>query len=102
MLPAGRHKVRSARQATDMLTYIGQFYDHDIDLTTGAVPGESADIEIPQNDPDFDPEGISTPANPLLMPFGRSNYQLVDGVRLSRCRSGSIRSLCRCVSRSTA
>ena len=82
-LPAGRHKVRSARHATDMLTYIGQFFDHDIDLTTGTTNSPTnADIVIPQGDPDYDPEGTSTNANPRVMPFTRSNNVLVNGVDL--------------------
>lgn len=81
-LPAGRHKVRSGRHATDMLTYIGQFFDHDIDLTTGADPAEAADFDVPQGDAAYDPEGISTGANTVKFPFSRSKYVLVDGVRV--------------------
>jgi len=65
-----------------MLTYIGQFFDHDIDLTTGADPAETADFDVPQGDVAFDPEGISTGANTVTFPFSRSNYVLVDGVRV--------------------
>ena len=79
-MPAGRHKIRSARYATDMLTYIGQFFDHDIDLTLPAGPIESADIDIPTGDPDFDPNSVSTPTDRVTMPFARSRYQVVDGV----------------------
>lgn len=80
-LPPGRHKIRNARYATDMLTYIGQFFDHDIDLTIGTSPAEFADIEIPDGDPDFDPDGFPNSADPKTMPFKRSNYEIIDGVR---------------------
>jgi len=63
-----------------MLTYIGQFFDHDIDLTVGANPPEPAHIEIPLGDSDFDPEGISEGANTLHMTFFRSRSILIDGV----------------------
>eukprot|EP00210_Caulerpa_lentillifera_P003168 g3027.t1 len=64
-----------------MLTYIGQFFDHDIDLTKGADPAESADFDVPQGDVVYDPEDVSTGANVVKFPFSRSNYVVVDGVR---------------------
>ncbi|CAD7702568.1 unnamed protein product, partial [Ostreobium quekettii] len=60
--------MRSARLATDMLTYIGQFYDHDIDLTPGG--SESWPIDVPECDLQYDPECAGT----VQMGFSRSVY----------------------------
>ncbi|MCB1049478.1 MAG: peroxidase family protein [Acidobacteria bacterium] len=49
----------------------GQFIDHDIDLTGGTDPPESAPIAIPTGDPYFDPSGTGTQE----MDFNRSLYQ---------------------------
>ena len=57
-LPLGWHKKRSNRFATDMLTYVGQFFDHDIDLTPGG--SESWPIDIPECDKFYDPECTGT------------------------------------------
>jgi hypothetical protein len=56
--------------ASDMLWQWGQFLDHDLDLTGGAVPTESAPIPVPTGDPFFDPQGTGT----VVMPFSRSAY----------------------------
>lgn len=46
--------------ASDFLWQWGQFVDHDIDLTEGTDPPESASIEVPTGDPFFDPVGTGT------------------------------------------
>jgi hypothetical protein len=50
--------MRMAR--TDFLWQWGQFIDHDMDLTEGAVPEEPFPIPVPAGDPWFDPFGTGT------------------------------------------
>lgn len=57
-------------RASDYLWMWGQFVDHDIDLTEGAVPSEPFDIEIPSGDPQFDPTGTGS----QVMALNRSHY----------------------------
>lgn len=45
---------------TDYLWVWGQFLDHDIDLSEPHDDSETADIEVPQGDPFFDPFGTGT------------------------------------------
>eukprot|EP00803_Ostreobium_quekettii_P004461 evm.model.scf_599.13 EVM.evm.TU.scf_599.13 scf_599:68855-70425(-) len=70
VLPPYRSRRRNAGHKTDMLTYIGQFFNHDIDLTMGAETVEWANISIPAGDFHFD--HASTGAR--TMPFKRSGY----------------------------
>lgn len=49
--------VPNDRGLTDYVWIWGQFLDHDIDLTEGADPAESFNIEVPAGDPWFDPFG---------------------------------------------
>ena len=35
----------------------GQFLDHDLDLTTSAIPAEALPVLVPTGDPSFDPLG---------------------------------------------
>jgi peroxidase len=57
--------------ATDFMWQWGQFLDHDIDLTDGTDPTESADIEIPDNDEYFT----------TAIAFNRSIYDLQSNPR---------------------
>lgn len=52
-----------------MVTYLGQFFDHEFDLTKGDS-GEEAPIPIPRCDPKYDPECTGT----AVMQFHRSDY----------------------------
>lgn len=57
--------VRSA-QLLSAFTYAwGQFIDHDLDLTTAAVPSVPFKIAVPAGDPQFDPDGTGTKTIPL-------------------------------------
>ena len=61
--------------ATDMFWLWGQFVDHDIDLTL--VNAEQFDIPVPAGDPFFDP----TSAGNKVIPFTRSQFSVISGVR---------------------
>ncbi|GIL61049.1 hypothetical protein Vafri_15456, partial [Volvox africanus] len=65
-------KKRYTDAATsDMLTYMGQFFDHDLDKTAdGNATRDAAPIPIPRGDPFFDPAGLGN----LTMTFTRSAY----------------------------
>lgn len=65
----------NAARASDFLWQWGQFLDHDLDLTTGTEPSESADIPIPAGDPQFDPTGSGS----VFMPFERSTFDPETG-----------------------
>jgi hypothetical protein len=61
--------------ASDFLWQWGQFVDHDIDLTEGTDPPESANIEVPIGDPFFDPDGTGTE----VIELNRSIYNESSG-----------------------
>ncbi|GMH33879.1 hypothetical protein BSKO_01713 [Bryopsis sp. KO-2023] len=58
-----------------MVTYLGQFFDHEFDLTGGG--SEPAAISIPKCDPKFDPRCTGT----QQLPFKRSAFNETSGVR---------------------
>jgi hypothetical protein len=66
---------RNAIGASDFVWQWGQFIDHDIDLTTGSDPVETAFIPIPMGDPEFDPTGSGA----MFMKFERSAYDTSTG-----------------------
>ncbi|CAD7700698.1 unnamed protein product [Ostreobium quekettii] len=70
VLPPYRGRRRNVAHKTDMLTYIGQFFNHDIDLAMDAHEAEWANITIPEGDFHFDPFGTGSET----MPFQRSGY----------------------------
>ncbi len=62
-------------RASDYLWQWGQFVDHDIDLTDGVDPPESAAIPIPIGDLFFDPDATGS----QVMALNRSIYDLNSG-----------------------
>ncbi|MEM9303739.1 MAG: peroxidase family protein [Pseudomonadota bacterium] len=60
---------------SDMFWQWGQFLDHDIDLTDGANPPESAPIPVPAGDPWFDPQGTGE----VVIDFNRSIWDEASG-----------------------
>jgi len=69
-------------QVSDFLWQWGQFLDHDIDLTDGTDPTESADILIPAGDLYFDPDGTGT----QVMAVNRSIYDKSTGTNIGNPR----------------
>ena len=67
----------NAAGVSDFFWQWGQFLDHDIDLTPAAHPAERLRIPVPSGDPWFDPFGTGV----VYLPFRRSDYRDVDGVR---------------------
>ena len=78
-LSAQNTAVFNARHLSDFVWQWGQFLSHDMDLT-GNNPVNSTTpvhIPVPVGDLHFDP--LSTGS--VIIPFNRSNFQMVDGVR---------------------
>lgn len=71
--------IENSRYLTDILWVWGQFIDHDIDLTVGASPTESAPIDVPLGDEYFDPFGTGMET----ISFSRSNYDPSTGDSVS-------------------
>jgi hypothetical protein len=67
--------VWNTADASDWVWQWGQFIDHDLDLTEGAVPEEDFDIVVPQGDPWFDPGNTGTE----IIHFIRSEYDITTG-----------------------
>ncbi|MCA9048502.1 MAG: hypothetical protein KDA89_07220 [Planctomycetaceae bacterium] len=76
------------RGMTDYVWMWGQFLDHDIDLTDGAVPTEDYNIPVPTGDPYFDPAGTGT----QFIGLSRSDYDHEAGSSDPRQQSNSITS----------
>ncbi len=75
---AQSESVPNDRYLTDLVWLWGQFIDHDLDLTEGAHPSESFDIEVPTGDPFFDPFATGT----QTIRLNRSEHEIDDdGVR---------------------
>ena len=70
LVVAQRHMQPNDLGASDFLWQWGQFLDHDLDLTNGTDPPESAPIAMPPGDPAFDPNGDGN----HTMAFNRSLY----------------------------
>jgi hypothetical protein len=65
----------NALGASDFLWQWGQFIDHDLDLTDGVNPAESAPIPVPAGDPWFDPESSGA----VHIAFNRSIHDRAIG-----------------------
>jgi hypothetical protein len=61
--------------ASDWLWQWGQFLDHDIDLTDAHLPKEPFPIQVPADDPLFDPSGTGT----KVISLNRSIWDLTTG-----------------------
>ncbi len=74
--------IPNVNNASDFLWQWGQFVDHDIDLTDGADPTESADIKVPAGDSFFDPQNTGT----VTISFNRSLYDTTTGTSTANPR----------------
>ncbi|MFN3212608.1 MAG: peroxidase family protein [Henriciella sp.] len=72
--------IANTVNGTDFVWQWGQFMDHDIDLTDGAE--ESADILVPEGDPDFDPSATGG----IVIPFNRALFDHATGTDASNPR----------------
>jgi len=72
---AQSESITNSNSMTDLVWLWGQFIDHDIDLTVGADPTETFNIEVPTGDPHFDPFGTGT----VEIGLSRSDYDEVTG-----------------------
>lgn len=72
--------ISNTVNGTDFIWQWGQFMDHDIDLTDGAE--ESADIIVPEGDPDFDPSSTGG----VVIPFNRALFDSSTGTDASNPR----------------
>lgn len=83
-LPAYRNRQRNAQHKTDMLTYIGQFFNHDIDLRAMGIddPANRIDVEIDHCDFRFNRDKCSD-SNAAATSFSmiRSQGEVSDGTR---------------------
>ncbi len=55
----------------------GQFTDHDLSNIRNANPAEFFNIPVPRGDPQFDPKSRGN----KILPFQRTSWTLIDGVR---------------------
>jgi hypothetical protein len=67
--------ITSDRGLSAFLYVWGQFLDHDIDLTESQEDGESFAIEVPEDDPLFDPSG----SGEATIPLTRSQFDPTTG-----------------------
>lgn len=67
--------IPNTLRATDYLWQWGQFLDHDIDLSEGTDPPESANINVPSGDSFFDPDNTGT----QVIEFNRTIYSESSG-----------------------
>ncbi len=67
---------------SDYLWQWGQFLDHDIDLTEGVDPPESAPVAVSPGDPHFDPLF----SGDVSIPFNRSIYDPATGTDVANPR----------------
>ncbi len=74
--------VTNPKNASDFLWQWGQFLDHDVDITEGAVPAETADIPVPPGDTFFDPNNLGD----VVMSFNRSYYDEHSGTGTDKPR----------------
>lgn len=72
---AQSESVLNSSGATDMFWLWGQFLDHDITIVE--IDGEPLPISVPSGDAFFDPNNTGS----AEIPFNRSRFETVDGVR---------------------
>lgn len=69
--------IQNSQPVSGFIWNWGNLIDHDMTLTRVGNPPESFNIPVPQCDPIFDPKCKGT----VMLPFKRSSFSMVDGVR---------------------
>lgn len=78
----GDDSFPNSRGMSDMVYVWGQFIDHDLDLTMSGDGSEAFNVEVPNGDPQFDPNSTGT----QVIPLSRSGFDSSTGTSTTNPR----------------